>query len=228
MNKIFTLCIALMAMSCLPIAAQEGNDTLDKTFQFQNAQGQVIDNGSTIICNQVKEDEFGDIQLPTGLFIKNTESDIFAGKVLVDLSHLPNGKFQCCAFGSCKSESSPNQYFASSSNVLESGNVQDIQTEWIPDEKGYTSWSATLQIVNIEASKGKSGGYTYGDIIGYGPKITVNFVYADPTGINEIDGESNVQVVARYDANGAKLSFPRHGLNIVKLSNGKLLKQIVR
>lgn len=228
MKKIFTLCIAMMAMNCLPTAAQEGNDTLDKTFQFQNAQGQVIADGSTITCNQVVEDEFGDIQLPTGLFIKNIESDIFAGKVLMDLSHLPNGKFQCCAFGSCKSASSPNQCFISSSNVMESGHVQDIQTEWIPDEKGYTSWSATLQIVNIEASKSKYGGYNYGDIIGYGPKITVNFVYADPTGINDIDDERDVQVVARYDANGAKLSSPGHGLNIVKLSNGKLLKQIVR
>lgn len=56
--------------------------------------------------------------------------------------------------------------------------------------------------------------------------VTVHFVYNEKsTGINGISN-ADATVVARYAADGTRLSAPQKGLNIVKLSNGKTVKYI--
>ena len=65
--------------------------------------------------------------------------------------------------------------------------------------------------------------YDYEEI-GESTSATVNFVYG-ATGINGISN-ADATVVARYAADGTRLSAPQKGLNIVKLSNGKTVKYI--
>ncbi len=48
------------------------------------------------------------------------------------------------------------------------------------------------------------------------------------SGITEAQGTSEVKVVARYTADGRLVSAPVKGLNILKLSNGKIVKVIVK
>ena len=43
-----------------------------------------------------------------------------------------------------------------------------------------------------------------------------------------IKNDKGVEAVERYDVNGRLLSEPTQGLNIVKLSNGKVKKEFVR
>ena len=62
--------------------------------------------------------------------------------------------------------------------------------------------------------------------VGESSSITINFVYNEKsTGINSISN-ADATVVARYAADGTRLSAPQKGLNIVKLSNGKTVKYI--
>ena len=54
----------------------------------------------------------------------------------------------------------------------------------------------------------------------------MHFIYNEKsTGINGISN-ADATVVARYAADGTRLSAPQKGLNIVKLSNGKTVKYI--
>lgn len=51
----------------------------------------------------------------------------------------------------------------------------------------------------------------------------------DPTGIEETTADSkNAEVVARYNAAGQQISAPETGVNILKLSNGKTIKVVVK
>ena len=50
----------------------------------------------------------------------------------------------------------------------------------------------------------------------------------DPTGITNATANDNVKEVARYTIDGRRISSPQPGLNIVKLSNGKSYKMIVK
>ena len=64
------------------------------------------------------------------------------------------------------------------------------------------------------------------DNVGDCSTVTVHFVYNEKsTGINGISN-ADATVVARYAADGTRLSAPQKGLNIVKLSNGKTVKYI--
>lgn len=51
----------------------------------------------------------------------------------------------------------------------------------------------------------------------------------DPTGIEETTADGkNAEVVARYNAAGQQISAPETGVNILKLSNGKTIKVVVK
>lgn len=63
------------------------------------------------------------------------------------------------------------------------------------------------------------------ETIGYGPTITVHFVYdATSTGIKNIEAADNQTVVARYNLAGQRVSNSNKGVSIVKFANGKTVK----
>ena len=47
------------------------------------------------------------------------------------------------------------------------------------------------------------------------------------TGIDDINGSHTSTEVARYTANGARITTPRRGMNIVKMSNGEVRKVLI-
>lgn len=53
-------------------------------------------------------------------------------------------------------------------------------------------------------------------------------VPADPTGIEEANTTREVRELARYSLDGRQLSQPESGVNIVRLSDGKVVKVAVR
>ena len=67
-----------------------------------------------------------------------------------------------------------------------------------------------------------------GDFKAYGPKVTINFMYLDPTGVNGVVDNANAKVVNRYNAAGMRINSAVRGLNIETLSNGKTIKRIVK
>ena len=91
---------------------------------------------------------------------------------------------------------------------------------------------ATVKLTLV-ACKKKSSGLDESGIekfewneVGDCSSITVKFVYDGTTAINGVADNANATVVARYAADGTRLSAPQKGLNIVKLSNGKTVKYI--
>lgn len=47
-------------------------------------------------------------------------------------------------------------------------------------------------------------------------------------GVEDIESDNNAIEVERYNINGQKLSQPSHGINIIKMSNGKIKKEFVK
>ena len=56
----------------------------------------------------------------------------------------------------------------------------------------------------------------------------VDLANGTSSGINELQNSSETKVVARYTADGQLVSAPVKGLNILKMSNGKIVKVIVK
>lgn len=54
--------------------------------------------------------------------------------------------------------------------------------------------------------------------------ITIRFVYSENAAVKGITGEERPEVVARYSIDGARLNGAHRGLNIVKLSDGRVIK----
>lgn len=56
----------------------------------------------------------------------------------------------------------------------------------------------------------------------------VEFVGEEPTTISSLSSSTDAVEVARYNAAGQRISRPVKGLNIIKLSNGKVIKHVIR
>lgn len=60
-------------------------------------------------------------------------------------------------------------------------------------------------------------------------KSDFRFVSTEPTtGISDVAKTSEIKEVARYTVDGKRISAPVKGINLVKLSNGKMLKVVVK
>ena len=219
MKKLFTLITALFALTATGWA-QEEEEELDDTFVFTDLEGNVVPNGAVITVNTLN----GEGQMKVPLLVKNVSDDKAAGTLYETIDDMPNGEWQTCAFGNCMILSESGY---SPKSVQAPDAVVDILTEWIPEENKYASWSATLQIQRYSITKNFFGQETVGTIVeGYGPKVTINFVYADPASIN--NATASQAEVARYSLCGRRLTAPQKGINIVRLANGKAVKKIVK
>ena len=208
MKKIFTLMAALFALSTA------WADETDNTFQFTDLEGNPVADGTVIIVNTLNEE--GQMIVP--LKVKNISGEKAAVSLFETIDAMPNGTWQTCAFGNCMMLNGTGY---SAKNIIKGTEDGDISTEWIPEKEQYASWTATLQIhvFNI-VTKSVFGmvSESPGDaIIGYGPKVTVNFVYnSESANINNTAAEA--KAIEYYNVRGQRIDTPRKGLNIV---NGK-------
>lgn len=218
MKRTFTIALALIAG--LGAFAQ------DNRLRFEDASGNIVADGTTIVINKVEVDkETGAEEMSTGLFVRNTTTSEIQACLNVDVTSLPSGSsFKACFPSNCSIAESP-KTFTTESGSFKGSIVASSQTEWIPgymdyDEgvfkQAYGDWTATIQI-RVE----KDGAMVDG------PKVHVHFIRKASNGINDINA-GNATVVARYTAGGQLITAPVRGLNIVKLSNGKTIKEIVR
>ena len=107
--------------------------------------------------------------------------------------------------------------------------ASDIQTEWMPEQGKYATWSATLQIhvfnIITKTVFGMKQEVAGEEIIGYGPKVTVNFVYNSESA--HISGTAaDHQPKEYFNVRGQRIDGPQKGLNIIRLANGKTIKTI--
>lgn len=237
MKKIFTLCFALF--SAVTMFAQETKGM----FEFATADGTVVPSGTVITKSDVEdftepEDEYDTKQISTGLFVKPIKTDLNGEKICVKLrlnvERIDNGSIAFCLLGNCKNAIEEGEFESNGGFV---DKLDDLQTEWMigndeTDKAKYGEAKAKLTLVvcrKVSLGTDKFGieqfKYKYEDI-GESSTITVHFIYNEKsTGINGINN-ADATVVARYAADGTRLSAPQKGLNIVKLSNGKTVKYI--
>lgn len=229
MKKIFTLFVALFCT-----VAMFAQDTKGM-FEFADKAGNVVPNGSTLTKTEV-EKSGKRLQINTGLFVKPVKPELngekLGVKMRVEVENLDHGTIQYCLLSSC-SVASEKGTFYSTSNFVET--LDDLATEWImgTDKEGKAlKGEATVKLTLVACQKKSSGFDEFGieqfewEEKGDCSSVTVKFVCDGTTAINGVTNNTNATVVARYAANGTRLSAPQKGLNIVKLSNGKTVKYI--
>lgn len=235
MKKIFTLCVALFA--AVSMFAQETKGM----FEFATADGTIVPSGSVITKSDVEdhtdpEEGVDNMQIPTGLWIKPVKTELngekLCVKLRVDVEKIDHGSISFCLLGNCIPAMREGTYESNGGFVEQ---LDDLATEWVigTDDNGkamYGEAKAKLTLVVCrKVSQGKDQFgielFKYEDV-GESSTVTIKFVYNEKsTGINGISN-ANATVVARYAADGTRLSAPQKGLNIVKLSNGKTVKYI--
>ena len=221
------LAAAIMAVCGMNAMAQ----TDLETFQFVDKDGNVVADGSEITVYE-PETVNGSVQINSGLFVKNTTGKDQAVGLDLNITSMDNGQFSCCFPGNCKDIFSAGNFVDVNTPglfLIEEGEQQTLMSEWKPAAYGKCQAVFQLKVYNvveqdIEGIKIPD----VGDFKAYGPKVTINFMYLDPTGVNGVVDNSNAKVVNRYNAAGMRINSAVRGLNIETLSNGKTIKRIVK
>lgn len=221
------LAAAIMAVCGMNAMAQ----TDLETFQFVDKDGNVVADGSEITVYE-PETVNGSVQINSGLFVKNTTGKDQAVGLDLNITNMDNGQFSCCFPSNCKDIFSAGNFVDVNTPglfLIEEGEQQSLMSEWKPAAYGKCQAVFQLKVYNvveqdIEGIKIPD----VGDFKAYGPKVTINFMYLDPTGVNGVVDNANAKVVNRYNAAGMRINSAVRGLNIETLSNGKTIKRIVK
>ena len=225
MKRVFISAIA--ALLCIGASAQSDLTT----FQVVDKDGNVIADGATLEFSET-EGSGSDLMIPTGLSVKNTTGTDQGVGIDINLSRLDNGEFSCCFPANCANAKETGEYIDfNAAAILEANETRPILTEWIPQKYGKCTATLQFKVYNIVEKEIPGIGIKIpepGDLKAYAQKITVNFEYKDPAGINDLSSDNNPKVVSRYNANGTRVSSDFKGLAIEKLSNGKTIKRIIK
>ena len=217
MKKFFTLCLSLMT-GCLAVGAQD----IDETFQFTDADGNVIPNGTVWVCNNVEDDYMGipgNKFLDSGVYVKNTSGTAAFVGVKGSIVSITNASLSVCCLGTCESFSAPTS-FTRPGTAGPASYFESITTEMFPNGD-VASCELELQLLKYDNVGGQAGPTGTP-----GSKITILFT-TDPTaGVDGVTVAGSSEEVARYTLDGRRLTAPQKGVNIVKYADGRTVKVI--
>lgn len=212
MKKIFTLFLMLVAGTIFSFA-----QGVDNILQFTDKEGNVLADGSVVTRNEViiDPDGYESPMINADISVINTSTEEQTVYVKWNITRIDGGTVQTC-FGSCTRQTAVGEY-TTHSVILQPGESLSLATEWIlpEDAKEGQTCIVTYQIVRVKGLTEHQGS-----------KVTVNYVNGKSASIDNADADRNVEVVARYNANGQRVNANTKGVNIIKLSNGKTLKTI--
>ena len=224
MKKLFTLCLAFLALSSMPAMAQDSDeDEIDNTLQFVDSKGNVIADGSEITVDSLEDDGFL-CQVSSGLFVNNTSSETVYAGMEVNITRLDNGHIGCCFPVNCQNFNNVGTFSTEAGAIVGGTQNKTIQTEWEPsDATSYGQASAVFRICMYVKGPGTKYIPT-----GYGPSVTINFVNRNPDGIKTIGtSTAGKKVAAIYNVRGESLSQMQKGLNIVRYTDGTVKKVLL-
>ena len=201
MKKIFTLFVGLVA--ALAVQAQS-----DFPLQFADKDGNIIADGSVLNLTTAEKDDFDAVQMPSGLYVKNTTNADVQGGGAYTITSLSNGAFQTCFPTNCVSNNRTGSY-ETSNGTIAAGELKSMQTEWLPVDNGtcvvtYQLVTYKQNVITKQWQKDKTG-----------PTITLKFTY-DPTGISRATSDKNVRQVEYFNLTGRRVQTPVHGVYIVR------------
>ncbi len=207
MKDIFTLCLAMIAT--LAVQAQD-----NFPLQFADKDGNIIADGSVIELTNVEDDGFGEIQMPSGLYVKNNSDATVQCAGSFTVQAISNGTFQSCFPSNCMRASTVGDY-TTQDGPLEAGTLKNMITEWLPETEG--TCTVVYQLVTYKEnplthqwSKDQEG-----------PSITLNFNY-DTSGVIAATATKSACSVTYYSLTGRKVPAPTSGMYIRTIrANGK-------
>lgn len=214
MKKLLTFAFVLF-MGVVSVSAQ--TDESDDTFKFVDKDGNEVPDGSELTITETEDDGWGGIMMKTGLYVKSTKSGKVYGSMAYNIIEISNGAFQVCFPQNCTVQEAVGEYETPYGEVK----TEDIMAEWMPVDYGTAKVSLQPKTYSYNDVTDK---YTFK---GNGPKVTLNFVYADPAGITDLEVNNKTEV-GRYALDGRKLDKPEHGINIVKTKSGKTYKELIK
>ena len=201
MKDFFTLCLAMIAT--LAVQAQD-----NFPLQFADKDGNIIADGSIIDLTNVEDDGFGDVQMPSGLYVKNNSDATVQCAGSFTVQAISNGVFQSCFPASCMSASTVGDH-TTQNGPLEAGTLKDMNTEWLPETEG--TCTVVYQLVTYKQN-------TITKVWSEdqrGPTITMNFSY-NPSNVSTTKGGKAVRSVSYYSLTGREVKNPTHGVFIAK------------
>lgn len=209
MKKLF-LSLALIASASFAYA------DVDHTFEFVDAQGNIVADDSVINRTEIETTAFGDLQISSGLYAKNTTEDVAGVAVQLTFASLPSGTFQHCFPGECVVTPSPKTNYSYTQGPLAStaGKTESLQSEWLVSEGTYGTCTVTYQLKVYEADPLTFEWNLYAD----GPSVTVNYIYSDPAGINTNVADKKLNSITYYDLFGRRVSEPVSGVYVKKMT----------
>lgn len=216
MKRLFTLCLGIITV--LAVKAQS-----DFPLQFADKDGNTIADKTVLNLSEIIANDFGDIQVPTHLYVKNTtDADVQAGAVYT-IRSISGGAFQTCFPSNCIQKRETGQY-ETGNDVLKAGTLKDMETEWLPVGDG--SCVVVYQLVtykqNVITKKW--------NIDKEGPTITLNFSHRI-SAVESLGSDKAIGRIQYFDLQGKAISAPRKGMYIrqITLSDGtRLLHKVVQ
>lgn len=202
MKKFFTL----IAMAFVAVASHA-------QIVFLDPEGKEYADGQTMTIYSTVDPDWGDVILEAPS-IKNTSASSVSVSLNVDIKTLPeNTAVQMCFPESCFFLDIIGSYNTQSTN-MEAGSTRSTATEWscYDSELDDYAYGVCTVIITAYANGNKSSA------------VTVNYVNADPAGINTVDANA-ASVVKSYDLQGRENANAK-GIVIERLSNGSVRKVI--
>ena len=201
MKKIFTLCIGLVA--ALAVQAQS-----DFPLQFIDESGNVIADGTTLDFTDYEEDSFGDVQMPTKMYVKNTSDQAVQGGGSYNIYVISSGKFQTCFPANCVRQTFLGEYTTENGEIA-AGELKDMQTEWYPESEG--TCVVVYQLITFKQNPITKKWTRDQD----GPTVTLNFRY-ETSAIGSVSTGKSVSRVEYYNLSGCRVQKPVSGMYIIR------------
>jgi len=205
MKKFFTLFSFLLA-----VAAASAQDV---HYAFADKDGNLIPDGTTIVCSEAEDDGFGGVIVNSGLHITNVAAPSnYQVSITANVTRMDNGSFQLCFPQNCLTWNTTGVHEAAGKGPVAQGELKNILSEWLPVAEG--------QCVATYTAKSYQGAFAKQSYT-----VTVVFKYG-AAAINATAGDTP-GVTGCYNLQGCKATG-RSGLLLQRMSDGsvrKLLKK---
>ncbi len=199
-----------------------------QSFEFRY-KGQSLPNGETITIMAEKVEDWGDPFLECNT---NPSGADFEGLYLYNLTDnqiTVNGKIEVSdndliTFGSMAAGGELSWCMGTKCEMVKKAvwELTGITVE--PKGKASAQYHAILDMENYGSMTTKMSA-TSGSETAY---IFIKFISTPPQGITTTGTNATATETARYTVDGQKLSAPTKGVNIVKMSDGRTFKQVVK
>lgn len=220
MKKTF-FALALLAFAAMPVCAQD-DDEIDHSMEFVDAEGNIVPDGSIVNRTETEYSDFDELQISSGLYAKNTTDEVVNISFTAVIESQPSGTFQHCFPGSCMRYDAPqtnrviDRPVGGADTAREPGSSASLQSEWLVEEGNYGTCVVSYQFGIYGVNPVTYDWMFYGN----GPKVTVNYIYADPAGVDVNVADKMLRSIKYYDLSGREVSKPANGVYVKKLTYG--------